>query len=243
MLRTLIAIKCIVAIVLLTTANSAYSRPSHEGSDDCHLNGHRIYVATGLNYPRAQWASWGIICRTPKLAEGVGRTAPSDRPTVNSNSICRAVEKSATENELPVPFFARVIWQESRFNARAVSPKGAEGIAQFMSRAAVFRGLNDPFDPIAALHKAASYLADLRSMFGNLGLAAAGYNAGPGRVSAWLHGKGALPDETRNYIKAVTGLTADDWTSSKPLKMSGTAVPRGVPCVRLVNLVRSAANN
>jgi soluble lytic murein transglycosylase-like protein len=40
--------------------------------------------------------------------------------------------QAAAENGLPVEFFARVIWQESRFNATAVSAKGAEGIAQFM---------------------------------------------------------------------------------------------------------------
>src|SRR6201997_1054554 len=48
------------------------------------------------------------------------------------DDICRALEQAAAENELPVEFFARVIWQESRFNARAVSNKGAQGIAQFM---------------------------------------------------------------------------------------------------------------
>src|ERR1700749_3456554 len=56
-------------------------------------------------------------------------TAPHP-PT--ADDICRALEQDAAENELPVEFFARVIWQESRFNAQAVSNKGAEGIAQFM---------------------------------------------------------------------------------------------------------------
>jgi len=50
---------------------------------------------------------------------------------------------------------------------------GAQGIAQFMPRTADWRGLADPFDPIAALHHSASYLGDLRKRFGNLGLAAA----------------------------------------------------------------------
>jgi soluble lytic murein transglycosylase-like protein len=63
----------------------------------------------------------------------------------------------------PVEFFARVIWQESRFNASAVSPKGAEGIAQFMPRTADWHGLGNPFDPIEALRHAASYLRELRS--------------------------------------------------------------------------------
>ena len=69
--------------------------------------------------------------------------------------------------------FCRVIWQESPFNARAVSSKGAQGIAQFMPRTADWRGLSNPFDVIAALKASASYLRDLRDRFGNLGLAAA----------------------------------------------------------------------
>src|SRR6202047_3033123 len=95
------------------------------------------------------------------------------------DDICRALEQDAAENELPVEFFARVIWQESRFNARAVSRKGAQGIAQFMPRTADWRRLMDPFDSIAALKASASYLRDLRNRFGNLGLAAAAYHAGP----------------------------------------------------------------
>src|SRR5262249_13559262 len=75
--------------------------------------------------------------------------APASHPT--PDDICRALEQDAAENELPVEFFARVIWQESRFNARAVSHKGAQGIAQFMPATADYRGLVDPFDPIEAL--------------------------------------------------------------------------------------------
>jgi soluble lytic murein transglycosylase-like protein len=98
---------------------------------------------------------------------------------------------AAAENALPVEFFARVICQESRFNVRAVSRKGAEGIAQFMPRTADWRGLADPFDSLAALKASASYLRDLRNRFGNLGLAAAAYNAGPQRVQDWLVGRGS----------------------------------------------------
>ena len=98
-------------------------------------------------------------------------------------------------------FFVRVIWQESRFNALAVSPKGAQGIAQFMPRTADWRGLSNPFDVIAALKASASYLRDLRNRFGNLGLAAAAYNAGPQRVQDWLSARGGLPKETRRYVR------------------------------------------
>jgi hypothetical protein len=154
-----------------------------------------------------------------------------------ADDICHAIEQDAAENALPVEFFARVIWQESRFNAQAVSRKGAQGIAQFMPTTADDRGLADPFDPVAALRGAASYLGDLKKQFGNLGLAAAGYNAGPGRVSGWLDGKRTLPGETRDYVAIITGWTADEWASPDPPKMPETTIPQGLPCTRLANLI------
>jgi hypothetical protein len=153
------------------------------------------------------------------------------------DDICRAIETDAAENQLPVEFFARVIWQESRFNAQAVSRKGAEGIAQFMPATADYRGLVDPFNPIEALQNSASYLHDLQQKFGNLGLAAAAYNAGPGRVSAFLASKRPLPGETRNYVAIITGWTVDDWASASPPKTAETTIPQGVPCTRLANLI------
>src|SRR5271169_4279984 len=164
-------------------------------------------------------------------------TAPNNQPT--ADDICRAIEEDAAANGLPVEFFARVIWEESRFNAQAVSPKGAQGIAQFMPRTADWRGLADPFDPIEALKNSAGYLHDLQIKFGNLGLAAAGYNAGPGRVSAWLAGKRSLPDETRNYVGIITGWTADDWASPHPPENAETTIPQGIPCTRLAHLILS----
>jgi len=172
---------------------------------------------------------------TPPAPAAVPAPAAPHPPT--AEDICRAVERDAAENGLPVEFFARVIWQESRFNALAVSGKGAQGIAQFMPRTADFRGLANPFDPIEALHHSASYLRDLRAQFGNLGLAAAGYNAGPGRVGAWLAGHRTLPSETRNYVAIITGWTADEWASPSPPKTSETTIPQGVPCSRLANLI------
>jgi hypothetical protein len=164
-----------------------------------------------------------------------GSQSASHPPT--PDDICRALEQDAAENELPVEFFARVIWQESRFNARAVSNKGAQGIAQFMPATADYRGLVDPFDPIEALKNSASYLRDLKTRFGNLGLAAAAYNAGPGRVAAWLSNHRPLPSETRNYVAIITGWTADEWASATPPKTSETTIPQGVPCARLANLI------
>jgi hypothetical protein len=161
---------------------------------------------------------------------------PAPQPQT-ADDICRAVEEDAAANDLPVEFFARVIWQESRFNAQAVSKKGAQGIAQFMPSTADYRGLIDPFDPIEALKHSARYLHDLKTQFGNLGLAAAAYNAGPGRVSAWLSSRRGLPSETRNYVAIITGWTADEWASASPPQTAETTIPQGVPCTRLANLI------
>src|SRR5262249_57830667 len=104
-----------------------------------------------------------------------------------------------------------VIGKESRFDPNAVSPKGAQGIAQFMPGTAADRGLDDPFEPKSAIVHSADLLADLRNEFGNFGLAAAAYNAGAERVHSWLDGKSSLPAETIGYVYFVTGRDAEEW--------------------------------
>ena len=141
-------------------------------------------------------------------------------PTSTSTSICLLVESAAQAHGLPFEFFARLIWQESRFKPNAVGPMTrsggrAQGIAQFMPGTASERGLFDPFDPVAALPKSAEFLDELHAQFGNLGLAAAAYNAGPGRVRDWLAGRGGLPAETRSYVIAITGRSADEWAANR----------------------------
>src|SRR5690349_13672827 len=134
-------------------------------------------------------------------------------------AICLMIESAARANDLPLEFFARVIWQESRFQSDAVGPvtrsgQRAQGIAQFMPGTAGERRLLDPFDPVQALPKSAEFLNELRGQFGNLGLAAAAYNAGPKRVQDWLAGIGAMPQETRNYVFAITGTSVEDWAAA-----------------------------
>jgi hypothetical protein len=126
-------------------------------------------------------------------------------------STCDLIESSAAANGLPVAYFTRLIWKESSFRATAVSPVGAQGIAQFMPGTAAERGLADPFDPLQAIPASARLLKSLALRFGNPGLAAAAYNAGPKRVADWLAGTGDLPRETRSYVAAVTGRTAQEW--------------------------------
>ncbi|PTE08963.1 lytic transglycosylase domain-containing protein [Mesorhizobium helmanticense] len=128
--------------------------------------------------------------------------------------VCNLIEAHANQNGLPEDFFARLIWKESRFDPNALSPVGAEGIAQFMPGTAKMRGLANSFDIEQAIPASAKYLAELKTGFGNLGLAAAAYNAGETRVSRWLKSGGFLPMETESYVLDVMGEPADRFTDT-----------------------------
>ena len=128
------------------------------------------------------------------------------------------IESAALANGLPVSFFTRLIGQESSFRPRVEGPvtrngQRAHGIAQFMPATAAERGLLDPLDPVQALPRSAEFLKELRAHFGNLGLAAAAYNAGSKRVEAFIEG-GSLPFETRAYVIAITGHPVEAWKSA-----------------------------
>jgi hypothetical protein len=116
---------------------------------------------------------------------------------------------------MPADFFARLLWKESRFAVDAVSPVGAQGIAQFMPYTAEERGLADPFDYAEAIRHSALYLADLRSELGSWGLAAAAYNGGINRVKRWHANGGFLPLETEEYVNAITFRPAN-WFREEP---------------------------
>ena len=135
-------------------------------------------------------------------------------------TVCPLVESAARANHIPVALLTRLIWTESRFRADATSPKGAQGIAQFMPGTAAERGLADPFDPEQAIPKAARLMVDLSRRFGNFGLAAAAYNAGSNRVADWLAGSASLPAETQVYVVALTGTTAESWKRDHELATS-----------------------
>ncbi|MGU3359728.1 lytic transglycosylase domain-containing protein [Methylobacterium sp. M6A4_1b] len=160
------------------------------------------------------------LAARPADAAGEGATETVEQ------ALCRLIEGSAKARGLPVPFLTRLIWRESAFRVGAVSPVGAQGVAQFMPGTARERGLTDPFDPEQAIPHAAHLLADLNRQFGNLGLAAAAYNGGPGRVSAWLAGTGGLPAETRNYVLAITGSPAEAWRPGAAVEMPESDEPK-----------------
>jgi hypothetical protein len=137
-----------------------------------------------------------------------------------ADTICLLVEAAAVANGLPIAFFARLINQESSFRPHVEGPMTrygvrAQGIAQFMPGTAAERGLLDPFDPVQALPRSAEFLKALAERFGNLGLAAAAYNAGPGRIEGVLRGMAGVPAETRDYVAIITGHTIEDWIAAR----------------------------
>jgi hypothetical protein len=179
------------------------------------------------------------------LADPPGRTKP-----VTVGRICNLIDTHAGRFGVPRDFFARLIWKESRFDANAVSPAGAEGIAQFMPGTARIRGLADPFDIEQAIEASAKYLGELKTGFGNLGLAAAAYNAGETRVSRWLSSGGFLPMETENYVLDIMGEPADNFTNASyagtihPLdkKQEFSEACRRLPIVRTATIPMSRIN-
>ncbi|MEM7544307.1 MAG: lytic transglycosylase domain-containing protein [Pseudomonadota bacterium] len=157
---------------------------------------------------------------TISLLALIGSFAVAPAPSVaaeetGAEAICQLIDTAAETHNLPKPFFARLIWKESRFDIKAISPVGAQGVAQFMPATAKIRGLADPFDPVQAIPASAAFLSDLRDGFGNLGLAAAAYNSGETRVTNWLARRGGLPAETRDYVFSITGHQAEWFRDGK----------------------------
>jgi hypothetical protein len=169
-----------------------------------------------------------VACLTaPAFAD---KTEP---PTDNAlATLCGIVETAAMEVGLPINFFTRLIWRESAFQPGVVSPAGARGVAQFMPHTASDRGLDDPFDPAAAIPASAKFLAELAQRFGNLGLAAAAYNAGPNAVADWIAGHGSMPLETQAYVLAITGHEVEEWRGRTP-PASPSPEP-AEPCLTMV---------
>ena len=119
----------------------------------------------------------GLACGPGWAVPADGGTrgpAPMPRPPAaagDAATVCRTIETAARESALDSGFFARLLWKESLFQAGVVSPAGAQGIAQFMPDTAKLRGLENAFDPEAALRASAAYLSELARTYGNLGLA------------------------------------------------------------------------
>ncbi len=242
----------LVVAILLAGINGALSESGHQNYSNFQ-NYCSIVTASRFAAPAVAAASagkagrppvWPISLQSSEAPHGQEEAAleprmPAPASTdVNAGggasvgALCHALLTSAKDNDLPVPFFANLIWQESRLDLFSVSRAGAQGIAQFMPKVAAEIGLRNPFDPHEALPASARFLQALRQHFGNLGFVAAAYNAGTHRVADWLdHGR-SLPSETRTYVVRVTGRSADAWRKA-PIDDLELTFVRPMPCREL----------
>lgn len=110
-----------------------------------------------------------------------------------------------------------VIQAESDYNPNAVSHAGAKGLMQLMDQTAQGLGVADSFDPVQNVDGGTKFLSGLlRKYDGNVGVALAAYNAGPGRIdrlgistdAELMQRLGELPQETQGYVTKVLGLRA-----------------------------------
>ena len=147
--------------------------------------------------PSARFLAMPHPMITPELARAMksGRVHTPDREWT------RIIRKAANIHGLPEALIASVIHTESAFQARAESPKGAQGAMQIMPQTQRELGLTDPFDPEANVLAGCAYLRRQLDCFGSLELALAAYNAGPANVKKY----GGIPPfpETRDYVARV----------------------------------------
>ena len=175
-----------------------------------------LLTAAALSAPHAAKVSankaWGMPTTSlssiagplPSVSVNIDSFDPIDSRHAYDDIIAEAADKYRLD-----PNMIRAVMQaESAFNALAVSPVGALGLMQLMPDVAAELGADDPMDPRQNIMAGSRHLRQLlNSHRGNVKLALASYNAGPGNVAKY---RGIPPfRETRNYVKKVTALLAD----------------------------------
>jgi len=137
------------------------------------------------------------------------------------------LSSAATQYGLDPNLLLRQARQESGLNQGAVSPAGAIGVMQIMPATAKGLGV-DPNDVGQNIQGGAHYLRQMLDRYnGDYNLALAAYNAGPGRVDAYLKNGAALPSETQKYVAAIMGGNMPAVGGAVPLSSLPTAAPGG----------------
>jgi len=156
----------------------------------------------------AQDVDWrragGGLFETPAVEPAVADAldgAAVPRLAILNQPFQDAIDAAALAHGLDPKLLHALVITESAYRADARSPVGAGGLTQLMPGTARELGVRDRFDPIENLRGGADYLARQILRFGDLRLALAAYNSGPGRVARL----GRIPDiaETQAYVVTV----------------------------------------
>jgi soluble lytic murein transglycosylase-like protein len=130
------------------------------------------------------------------------RSVSWEKVALNMQSFDPEIQQAALDNGVDAALIRAIIHAESAYQVDAVSPKGAQGLMQLMPQTAKMLAVTEPFNPANNIAGGARYLADLLLQFkGDVTLAAAAYNAGPGAVTKY----GGVPpyEETREYVRRI----------------------------------------
>lgn len=139
-------------------------------------------------------------------SDGARPIAPREAASAATPAeVSAAIQESSLRHAVPVPVVEAVAWQESRYNQAAISPKGARGVMQLMPGTASTLGV-DAADLKANIDGGVAYLAQQMRRYGDLRLALAAYNAGPGAVDRY----GDVPPyaETQTYVRSILARVA-----------------------------------
>lgn len=160
------------------------------------------------------FTSLGGIFLSPVLAPSVSAypvvTLTGVLPTSGDPNLDSIIIRASEREGIDPRFTHAVIWQESRYQPRAVSHAGAQGLMQLMPDTAKRFGCQDSNDPESNIKAGTKYLSWLLKRFdGNVELALAGYNAGEGAVDKY---QGIPPyKETQNYVRKITARYGDTY--------------------------------
>jgi hypothetical protein len=176
----------------------------------------------------------GPIARAQRQAREAKEKAQGGAPSAGgeganvqvdpNNPLTQRAAQIAQEEGVDPNLFTRLIAVESNYNPRALSRAGAQGLAQLMPATAAGLGVTDPYDPEQSLRGGAKYLKQMMDRFkGNVDLALAAYNAGPGNVETY----GGVPpfNDTQEYVRRVKGVPRDSQPAADPAARTATALP------------------